>query len=331
MNSTAIYIQGHAHPRDREYFNSINRLVVSPGFFSTMGLKLLAGREFTPRDDAKAPTVAIINEAAVRQYFAKHENPIGMRFGSSTEDAGKIEIVGVLRDAKYDSVRDEVPPTMYVPYAQTTQSSMTFEVRTAGDPMSALGAVREAVRQVDPNLPMQDVSTQMEQVEKRFLQEKLFAQAYALFGGVALLLAAVGLFGLMSYSVARRTNEIGIRMALGAQRGDVVRMVISESMWLVAIGAAIGLATAFAAGRLVATLLFGLAPTDAATMLTALVTMLGVSAVAGYLPARRAARVDPIVALHYEWSKTAETQRSQSSYFLFLGVLCELCGFFVES
>jgi len=187
-----------------------------------------------------------------------------------------------------------------VPFAQSPLGGMVFEIRTAGEPMSILGAIREAVRQVDPNLPMQDVSTQMEQFEKRFMQEKLFAQAYALFGGLALLLAAVGLFGLMSYNVARRTNEIGIRMALGAQRGDVVRMVIGESMSLVGIGAAVGLAAAFAAGRLVATLLFGLAPTDVITMMTALVTMLAVSALAGYLPARRAALVDPIVALHYE-------------------------------
>jgi predicted permease len=298
VNSTNFVVKGHAYSRD--VINSINRLVVSSGFFTTMEMPVVVGRSFTPRDDASAPFVALINETAARTYFARHENPIGMRFGSNPEESGKLEIVGILRDAKYDSVRDEIPPTMYVPFAQNPQGGMVFEIRTAGEPMSILGAIREAVRQVDPNLPMQDVSTQMEQFEKRFLQEKLFAQAYALFGGLALLLAAVGLFGLMSYNVARRTNEIGIRMALGAQRGDVVRMVISESMWLVGIGAAVGLAAAFAAGRLVATLLFGLAPTDVITMMTALVTMLAVSALAGYLPARRAARVDPIVALHYE-------------------------------
>lgn len=298
VNSTNFVVQGHAY--NRENINSINRLVVSPHFFETMQMKLLTGRAFTPRDDASAPPVAIVNEAAVKQYFARNENPIGMRFGSDPESAGKIEIIGVLKDTKYDSVRDDVPPTMYVPYTQNPQGSFVFEVRTAGDPMSAVGAIREAVRQVDPNLPMQDVSTQMEQVEKRFVQEKLFAQAYALFGGLALLLAAVGLFGLMSYSVARRTNEIGIRMALGAQRGDVVRMVIGESMSLVGIGVVIGVATALAAGRLVSTFLYGLAPTDPITMAAALATMIAVSAFAGYVPAHRAARVDPIVALHYE-------------------------------
>jgi macrolide transport system ATP-binding/permease protein len=173
-------------------------------------------------------------------------------------------------------------------------------VRTAGDPAGATGSVREAVRQVDPNLPMVDISTQLEQVERRFQQEKLFAQAYALFGALALLLAAIGLFGLMSYSVSRRTNEIGIRMALGAQRGHVLRVVMVESMILVAVGVLVGAAAAIAASRFVATLLFGLAATDARTLATAIGVMVLVSALAGFLPARRASRVDPMVALRYD-------------------------------
>ena len=177
---------------------------------------------------------------------------------------------------------------------------MAFEVRTAGDPASAVGAIREAVRQVDPNVPLMNVSTQMEQIEARFAQERLFAQAYALFGGLALLVAAVGLFGVMSYSVARRVNEIGVRMALGAQRLDVVRMIMRESTLLVAAGVVIGIAAALASGRLVAALLFGVQPTDAATIALAVVLLLTVSTLAGYLPARRAARVDPMVALRSE-------------------------------
>ena len=297
VNSTGIFVQGRTYPPDQR--DSINRLVVSPNFFEVMGIPLIAGRAFTDRDTENAPKVVVINETAVRKYFS-NENPIGRRFGYSVETSGQTEIVGVLRDAKYNSVRDSAPPTMYVPYLQANASNPAFDVRTAGDPVGVMGAIREAVRRIDPNMPLMDMSTQMEQIEKRFLQEKLFAQAYAVFGGLALLVASVGLFGLMSYSVSRRTNEIGIRMALGAQRLDVLRLVMRESMLLVIAGVTIGLALAIAASRLVATLLFGLAPTDLVTMVLAMTVMVLVSAIAGYLPARRAARVDPMVALHYE-------------------------------
>ena len=297
VNSTSIFVQGRTYPRDQR--DSINRLLISPGFFETMEMPMRVGRTFSDRDDAKAPKVAIINEAAARKYFA-NENPIGQHIGSNLEQAGQVEIVGILRDAKYDSVRDEAPPTMYVPYLQRPLQGAVFHVRTAGDPAGAIGVIRDAMRKIDPNLPLMNVATQTETVEKRLQQERVFAQAYALFGALALVLASIGLFGLMSYSVARRTNEIGIRMALGAQRRDVLRLVMGESMALVVIGVGLGLAAALAASRLVVTLVFGLAATDAVTMLTAMTALLAVSALAGYLPARRAARVDPLVALHYE-------------------------------
>jgi predicted permease len=264
-----------------------------------MEMPMRVGRVFNDRDDAKAPKVAIINETAARKYFA-NENPIGQHIGSNLEQAGQIEIVGILRDAKYDSVRDEAPPTMYMPYLQRPLQGAVFHVRTAGNPAGAIGVIRDAMRKIDPNLPLMNVATQTETVEKRLQQERVFAQAYALFGALALVLASIGLFGLMSYNVARRTNEIGIRMALGAQRRDVLRLVMGESMALVAIGVGLGLAAALAASRLVVTLVFGLATTDAVTMLTAMTALIAVSALAGYLPARRAARVDPLVALHYE-------------------------------
>jgi predicted permease len=300
VNSTSIYVHGRVYDlsvRDRN--NDINRLVISPNFFDVMEIPMLVGRGFTDRDNAGSQKMVIINEAAARKYFP-NEDPIGRRFGSSVESSGDLEVVGVLRDVKYDSVRDAAPPTMYVPYQQTRVGSPVFEVRTAGLPTSAAGAVREAVRQIDPNLPLMDVSTQIEQVEQRFMQEKLFAQAYTLFGALALLLAAIGLFGLMSYNVSRRTNEIGIRMALGAQRRDVLRLVMRESMILVAIGVVAGLAIALGAGHLVTTLLYGLPPTDLISIALATGVMVLVSGVAGYIPARRASRVDPMVALHYE-------------------------------
>jgi predicted permease len=300
VNGTSIFIQGRVYPPERvQGANDINRLVISPNFFEVMGIPVVRGRALTDRDDASAPKVVVINEAAVRKFFP-NENPIGRRFGSSPETTGQQEIVGVLHDVKYNSVRDTAPPTMYVPYRQTRLGGAVFELRTAGMPAGAMGAVREAVRQIDPNLPLTDVSTQIEQVERRFRQEKLFAQAYTLFGGLALLLASIGLFGLMSYNVSRRTNEIGIRMALGAQRRDVLALVMWESMILVVVGVVAGVAIALAASRLVTTLLFGLPPTDIITMVLAIGVMVTVSALAGYLPARRASKVDPMVALHYE-------------------------------
>ena len=301
VNSTSIFVQGrtYAPGRQVDHNNSINRLVVSPNFFDVMGIPIINGRSLTERDDAVAPKVVVINEAAARKYFP-NSNPVGQRFGSSIETTGQLEVVGVLRDVKYDSVREPAPPTMYVPYPQTRSTNAVFEVRTAGAPAGVMGAIREATRQIDPNLPLTDVSTQIEQVERRFAQEKLFAQAYTLFGGLALLLASIGLFGLMSYSVSRRTNEIGIRMALGAQREDVLRLVMRESMILVVVGVTIGLAVAIGASHFVATLLFGLPPRDPVSIAIAVTVMLLVSALAGYLPARRASRVDPMVALHYE-------------------------------
>jgi predicted permease len=300
-NSTGIFVQGRSYtagPRMADNL-SINRLVVSTNFFEAMEIPIVLGRGFTDRDNQTAQKVVVINETAVKKYFP-NENPIGQHFGNNPEASGQLEIVGVLRDAKYNSVRDPAPPTMYVPYLQTRAPNIAVAVRTAGDPLSAMGAIRDTVRQVDPNLPIVNMTTQMDAIELRFLQEKTFAMANTLFGVLALLLAAVGLFGLMSYNVARRTNEIGVRMALGAQRYDVLRLILGESMILVVAGVAIGIGAALGASRLVATLLYGLAPTDMLTMTVAVVLMIAVSVLAGYLPARRAARVDPLVALHYE-------------------------------
>jgi predicted permease len=301
VNQSSFYVHGKTYPPGRPQGDSqnINRLVVSPNFFEVMEIPLVAGRILNAQDDAKAPKVAVINQAAAQKFFPG-QNPVGQRFGGSPETTGQTEIVGVLKDAKYDSVRDAAPPTMYIHYPQSRLGSATFELRTAAAGASVMNTVRDAMRQIDPNLPVTDVSTQIEQVERRFASEKLFAQAYTLFGGLAMLLASIGLFGLMSYSVSRRTNEIGIRMALGAQKSDVLQLVMRESMVLVVIGIVAGLALALGASGFVKSLLYGLPPTDPLAMAGATALMVAVSALAGYLPARRAARVDPMVALHYE-------------------------------
>jgi predicted permease len=293
-----VFLQGATYtPGQRGA--SINRIVAGPDFFETIGVPLKMGRMFTDHDNQKAPKVAIINEAASRKLFAG-ENPLGRRFGTGADRSDDIEIVGVVRDAKYSEVREPPPPTMYVPHLQASMPRVVIEVRTAQDPAALVGAIREVVRRVDPNVPIVDIFTQMEQVEKRLEQEKLFARAYALFGALALAIAAVGLFGVMSYSVSRRTNEIGIRLALGAQRGHVLGQIMRESMILVIAGVVFGLGVALGTGRFIASQLFGLAPTDVVTIGLAMAVMLVVSTAAGYMPARRASRVDPMVALRYE-------------------------------
>ena len=216
------------------------------------------------------------------------------------ETSGQIEVVGVAKDVMYNALREPPPATMYVPYVQSLIGPMAFVIRTSTDPSTLMGSVREAVRQVDSNVPLMDMSTQTDQIERRFAQERVFAKAYALFGGLAVLVASIGLFGLMSYNVTRRTTEIGIRMALGAQRQRVLQMVMRESLMLVGIGVVIGVSAALGSGRFVASLLFGLTPTDVTTSALAVAVMLAVSAFAGYLPARRASRLDPMIALRHD-------------------------------
>ena len=297
FNITNIHVEGRSYGRDDR--PAISRLVVSPEFFDTMGIPLLSGRVFSAQDTATAPRVVVINEAAVQKYFPG-ENPVGRRFGTNPTQSSRLEIVGVVRDTKYNSLREPAPPMMFESFLQARQPGAMFEVRTGQDAASTIAAIREAVRQVDPRLPMMDVSTQVEQIENRMAQERSLARAYTLFGGLAVVLAAIGLFGLMSYSVARRTNEIGLRMALGADQRRVQRQIMRESMILVAVGAIAGVGLAAASSRVIASQLFGLAPTDVPTFALATAIVLSVSALAGYLPARRASRVDPMVALRYE-------------------------------
>jgi predicted permease len=274
-------------------------MTVSPTFFETMDIPILAGRGFRRSDTADAPGVVMLNAAAAAEYFPG-ENALGQRLGFSRTENANLEVVGILGDTKYSSVRDAAPPTMYRPHTQSPLRTATVELRAEANPQLLVPAVRASVEQIDPEVAVSAVSTQVEQVEERFSEERLFALAYSLFGGLALLLAAIGLFGLMAYSVEHRTNEIGIRVALGAQRMDVARSVAWGYALLLGIGVALGLGGAWAAVRLIESLLYDVAPTDPAIMILAVVVVLLVSAIAMVLPLRRALGVNPMVALRYE-------------------------------
>ena len=274
---------------------------VGPRFFETVGIPLLLGRTLNAGDAAKSPKVAAINGTLAHRYLG-NASPIGRRFGFDEKSSSDIAIVGVVGDAKYSDLRKEPPPTVYVPYAQDLDfpGAMNFEVRTTGDPKNWIGSVRQAVLGLDKSLPLFDINTETEQIEQATFQERLFARLTTFFGLLALLLACVGLYGVMAYAVARRTNEIGLRMALGAEREHALWMVLRETLWLMAGGVCIGLPLALAASRLVSSMLFDLKPTDPVTMSTATLILVAVAALAGYLPARRASLVDPMVALRYE-------------------------------
>ena len=279
---------------------NLHVMQVSPEFFDTLGIRVVMGRGFTDRDTATSPKVAVINETAAHLLFP-NENAVGKRMGTSLEQNSEYEVVGVIRDTKYADIRAAAPPTWYDSALQNVpRGSMQFVVRTAGDPVPLTKAMREAIRRVDSTLPVVNMSTQAERVEGRFAQERLFANAYSLFGALALVLACVGLFGVMSYNVARRTNEIGIRMALGARAFDVIRMILGECWLLIGLGVTIGVLAALGAGRWVAQVLFGITPADVTTLVGATLLIVTVASLAGFLPARRAARVDPLVALHHE-------------------------------
>jgi predicted permease len=271
--------------------------IVDEDFFAVMGLPLVTGRGFGPHDTASSPKVAVISETMARIYFPG-ESALGRRFGrGKPENSEDIEVIGVVKDAKYMAVDEETRPMAYYPYSQGISHSNNFLVSFAGDVDSVVPAIRRAIREANDRLPVDDVATLSEQVDRSLVQEKLVARLSSFFGLIALLLACVGLYGILSYAVARRTNEIGIRMALGATRADVIWLVLREAMTLVLAGVVAGLLAAAAGARAVTSLLYGLDPTDPTTIGVATLLLVAVAALAGCLPARRATRVDPLVAL----------------------------------
>jgi predicted permease len=299
----SVVIQGRApRPEDNSDRMEPRQCEVGPEYFETAGMAFLRGRGLTVNDGVNAPRVAVINEAFARYYFGD-ENPIGRRFGRDPESSGKIEIVGVVKDAKYNSLREAGLRTYYTPFFQEPSRwvrRMTFQVRTGSDPTAVISAVRQAVREVDANLPLYNIKTLATQVDESIVQERSIGTVSSFFGLLSLLLAAIGLYGIMAYAVNQRTREIGIRMALGAQRGQVLRMVLMQGMKMVSIGVILGLAASFAATRLVASYLFGITATDPATFVGVPIILLIVALLACFVPARRATRVDPLVALRDE-------------------------------
>jgi macrolide transport system ATP-binding/permease protein len=295
---TGVAIPGRPVQQGREPGTSV--LKIGPAFFSTMRIPILLGRELQERDMTGPFQAAVVNEVFAKKYFP-NENPTGRHFGFS--EGGRkfddIEIVGVAKAARYNSLKQAIPPVVYIPFSRRVDG-ISFELRTYGDPLGLVATVRQIVRQADPRVPVSDVNTQSRQIDQTIYRERIFAQLCSCFAGLALLMSCIGLYGMLAYTVARRTGEIGIRMALGADRHGIIRMVVREMIWIGATGLAIGLAAAWGTTRYLESFLFGLKPRDPVAILLATGMLAAALVLACYEPAMRASRIDPLTALRHE-------------------------------
>jgi predicted permease len=309
-------VEGYTPPRPGDHPEPFMN-AISPNYFATMGIPIVEGRDFTEKDtqrvlhskgrpprneDYYAPATIMINETFAKKYFAGRD-PIGRHIGMGIDPGTKtdMEIIGVVKDIKYTNLRDDIPEQAFEPYlAEQYTSGMTVYIRTTLAADQLFSAVRAKVREKDPGVPIYGMRTTEEQISNSLSTERLIASLSAVFGFLATLLATIGLYGVMAYAVARRTREIGIRMALGAAQGNVVWMVMKEVLVLVVVGVGVGVPAALGLTRLVRTQLFGVAPNDPSTLVMAAVGLAVVACAAGYIPALRASRVDPILALRYE-------------------------------
>jgi predicted permease len=278
-----------------EYFDAVGN-----GFFASMGIPIIAGRPFGPQDTATSPKVAIINQSLSRKRFA-NANPIGKEFKTGDEAQGEVRIVGVCADTRYANLRDDPPAQFFMLYRQQPEvGGMNYAVRTRIEPGILAASLRDVVKKVDRDLPVVDVRTQQEQIDSTMQTERLLASLTAGFGVLALALACVGIYGIMAYSVANRRSEIGIRLALGAQPGQVRGMILRESTWLAIAGIIVGVGAALGLTRLVKSMLYGIQPNDPLTIAAGVLILLAVALAASWIPARRAAGVQPMEALRHE-------------------------------
>jgi predicted permease len=297
-NTRPVNISGFA-PRSRDDL-VISLNWIGTRYFDTMGIPLLMGRDFTAADANSSQKVAVVSESMASFYFPG-QNPLGKRFDIGLKPAGgQIEIVGVVKNLKFDDLRGEAARIVFVPYFQDAPRAMTFAVRTAVNPEQLISAVRGRMRSIASDVPVTQVRTLQAQIDDALVQERLIAVLSGFFGSLAIVLASIGLYGVMAYAVRRRTAEIGIRMALGASAADVVWMVVRETLLMILAGIMIGLPATMALTQLVSKLLFGLPPNDLPTLIAATVLLAAAAILAGYLPARRVAHVDPMMALRYE-------------------------------
>lgn len=306
-----VWVQGSdAGDRGIYYRNFAGREVsgvyynpVAPRFFRTMGIGQLLGRDFAPTDTETSTKVAVISESMAHTFFP-NQNPIGKRFGfKGPESNGDVQVVGVVRDTQHHLLEGGSLAAVYVPYTQGAPDDygqMNLVVRTEGDPAAVIAALRQQVLSLDKDMPLRNVATAAADLDEYLGDHRSLATLLTFFAALALALASIGLYGTMSYAVSRRTKELGIRMALGAEGNDMLRMVLGETFSLVALGAAIGIPIAAASEHLLQSMLFAVKTTDPVTIVAAVLVMLATAALAGYLPARRATKVDPMVALRYE-------------------------------
>ena len=297
MNRTDFRPEGVVFDKDADDAEDYN--IVNNSFFSMMGIPMLQGRSFASQDTATSPLVAVINASLAKERFP-NQNPIGRRFYG--DDHALIQIVGVCADTRYASLRDDPPGQFFLPFVQqkSADGTWTYEFRTKSDPEAIIPQLRKVVQREDPDLPLINVRTQDQQIEATVQQERIFVAMTSSFGMLALALASVGIYGVMAYSVANRTNEIGIRLALGAQPRQVMNMILREATWISLTGIAVGISAAMVLAQLVKSMLYGLQPADPVSLISGAALLIAVGLAASWLPARRAALVEPVEALRHE-------------------------------